>query len=119
MAVRHASLYSGLSGFNGALGCMAVGGLFFTFSWRTHLFAIASAFLSAYADIALSNLLGTVGLPACSWAATLTATLMLLLTGSLATYRIPIGQVMAPEHNLRSHSQWEAGNAADRETTDV
>ncbi|XP_059210830.1 urea transporter 2 [Centropristis striata] len=119
MAVRHGSLYSGLSGFNGALGCMAVGGLFFTFSWRTHLFAIASAFLSAYADIALSNLLGTIGLPACSWAATLTATLMLLLTGSLAAYRIPIGQVMAPEHNLRLHSQWEAGNTAERESTDV
>ncbi|XP_031706845.1 uncharacterized protein LOC116385485 isoform X4 [Anarrhichthys ocellatus] len=60
-----------------------------------------------------------VGLPACSWAATLTATLMLLLTGSLAAYRIPIGQVMAPEHNLRSRSQWEAGNTADRECTDV
>ncbi|XP_049424163.1 urea transporter 1 [Epinephelus fuscoguttatus] len=119
MAVRHESLYSGLSGFNGALGCMAVGGLFFTFSWRTHLFAIASAFLSAYADIALSNLLGTVGLPACSWAATLTATLMLLQTGSIAEYRIPIGQVMAPEHNLRSHSQWEAGNAEKRKSTDV
>ncbi|TDG99855.1 hypothetical protein EPR50_G00198390 [Perca flavescens] len=119
MAVHHDSLYSGLSGFNGALGCMAVGGLFFTFSWRTHLFAIASAFLSAYADIALSNLLGTVGLPACSWASTLTATLMLLLTGSLAAYRIPIGRVMAPEHNLCSHSQWEAGDTADRESTDV
>ena len=42
VAVRHDSLYSGLLGFNGALGCMAVGGLFFTFTWRTHLFAIAS-----------------------------------------------------------------------------
>ncbi|XP_007542814.1 urea transporter 2 [Poecilia formosa] len=119
MAVRHDSLYSGLSGFNGALGCMAVGGLFFTFSWRTHLFAIASAFLSAYSDIALSNLLGTVGLPACSWAATLIATLMLLLTGTLAAYRIPIGQVKAPERNLRWRSQWEAGNTEERESTDV
>ncbi|XP_051799591.1 urea transporter 2 [Acanthochromis polyacanthus] len=119
MAVRHGSLYSGLSGFNGALGCMNVGGLFFTFSWRTHLLAIASAFLSAYADIALSNLMGTVGLPVCSWAATLTATLMFLLTGSLAAYRIPTGQVMAPERNLRSRSQWEAGNTTDRESTDV
>lgn len=119
MAVRHESLYSGLSGFNGALGCMSVGGLFFTFSWRTHLFAIACAFLSAYADIALGNLMGTVGLPACSWAATLTATLMLLLTGSLAPYRIPIGQVMAPEQNLRSRSQWEAGNTEERASTDV
>ncbi|KAM9425743.1 urea transporter 1 [Pholidichthys leucotaenia] len=119
VAVRHDSLYSGLSGFNGALGCMAVGGLFFTFSWRTHFFAIASAFFSAYADIALSNLLGTVGLPACSWAATLITTLMLLLTGSLATYRIPIGQVKAPECNLHSRSQWEAGNTEERESTDV
>uniref|UniRef100_A0A3Q0SGL9 Urea transporter n=1 Tax=Amphilophus citrinellus TaxID=61819 RepID=A0A3Q0SGL9_AMPCI len=119
MAVRHESLYSGLSGFNGALGCMAVGGLFFTFSLRTHLFAIASAFFSAYADIALSNLMGTVGLPACSWAATLVATLMLLLTGSLAAYRIPIGQVRAPECNLRLRSQWEAGNVEERESTDV
>lgn len=41
MAVCHESLYSGLSGFNGALGCMAVGG-FFIFSLWTHLFAIAS-----------------------------------------------------------------------------
>lgn len=42
MAVHHDALYSGLSGFNGALGCMAVGGLFFAFSWKTHLFAVAS-----------------------------------------------------------------------------
>ncbi|XP_040925734.1 urea transporter 1 isoform X2 [Betta splendens] len=61
VAVNHHFLYSGLSGFNGSLGCMAVGGLFFTFSWRIHLLSIASAFLSAYADIALGNLLGTVG----------------------------------------------------------
>uniref|UniRef100_A0A7N6FKX9 Urea transporter n=1 Tax=Anabas testudineus TaxID=64144 RepID=A0A7N6FKX9_ANATE len=60
MAVKPDFLYSGLSGFNGSLGCMAVGGLFFTFSWRIHLLAIANAFLSAYADIALGNLLGTV-----------------------------------------------------------
>ncbi|CAB1424576.1 unnamed protein product [Pleuronectes platessa] len=116
MAVSHASLYSGLSGFNGALGCMAVGG-FFTFSWTTHLFSIASAFLSAYADIALGNLLGTVGLPACSWAATLTATLMLLLTGSLAAYSMPIEKVKAPEHNLNSgRRQWTAGNTLERDS---
>ncbi|KAI4808655.1 hypothetical protein KUCAC02_000704 [Chaenocephalus aceratus] len=81
--------------------------------------SLYSAFLSAYADIALSNLLGTVGLPACSWAATMTATLMLLLTGSLSTYRIPMGQVMSPEHNLRSRKQWKAGKTAEGESTDV
>lgn len=119
MGVRHSSLYAGLSGFNGALGCMAVGGLFFTFSWRTHLFAITSAFFSAYMDIALANLLGTVGLPACSWAATIVATLMLLMNGSLKPYRIPIGQVRSPEQNLRSHSQWKASSPTDQDSTDV
>ncbi|XP_061620135.1 urea transporter 1 isoform X1 [Phyllopteryx taeniolatus] len=119
MAVRHECLYSGLSGFNGALGCMAVGGLFFSFSWRTHLLAIASAFLSAFVDIALSNLLGAMGLPACSWAATLTATLLLLLPGGMSAYRIPLARVRAPERNLRSRSRWEAGSAAERNSTDV
>ncbi|XP_077355759.1 urea transporter 1 isoform X1 [Festucalex cinctus] len=119
MSVRHECLYTGLSGFNGALGCMAVGGLFFTFSWRTHLLAIACAFLSAFVDIALSNLLGAMGLPACSWAATLSATLMLLLTGSLSAYRIPLARVKAPERNLCSRGRWEAGSTVERESTDV
>ncbi|KAK2862765.1 hypothetical protein Q5P01_002298 [Channa striata] len=119
MAVNHGYLYSGLSGFNGALGCMTVGGLCFTFNWKIHLFAIVTAFISAYADIALGNLLGTVGLPASSWAATLTTTLMLLLTGSLAEYRIPTVQVMAPELNLRSRGQRKAGRTAEEESTDV
>ncbi|KAM3590243.1 uncharacterized protein V6R79_006438 [Siganus canaliculatus] len=119
MAVRHDSLYSGLSGFNGALGCMAIGGLFFTFSWRIHLFAITTAFLSAYADIALRNLLGTVGLPACSLPVTLIVTVMLLVNGSLAAYRIPTGQAMAPERNLRSRNHWSAGNTTERDSTDV
>lgn len=44
---------------------------------------------------------------------------MLLMTGSLGAYRIPIGQVMAPEHNLRSRSHWAAGNTAEKESTDV
>ncbi|KAL0969942.1 hypothetical protein UPYG_G00234900 [Umbra pygmaea] len=118
VSVRHGALYSGMSGFNGALGCMAIGGLYFTFSWRTHLFSLASAFLSAYADIALCNILGTVGLPASSWAATLTISLMLLLTGtSLSAYRIPIGRVRAPEQNIVCHSEWVAGETSD--STDV
>ncbi|KAF3697619.1 Urea transporter 1 Solute carrier family 14 member 1 Urea transporter, erythrocyte [Channa argus] len=119
MAVNHGYLYSGLSGFNGALACMTIGGLCFTFNWKTHLFAIASAFISAYVGIALGNLLGTVGLPVSSWAATLTTTLMLLLTGSLAAYRIPTAQVMAPEHNLRSHRHCDAGRTREKESTDV
>ncbi|KAK3568034.1 hypothetical protein QTP86_029109, partial [Hemibagrus guttatus] len=91
--VRQDVLYTGLAGFNGALGCMAVGQLLFTLSWRTHVFSIICAFLSSYANIALSNLLSNVGLPASSWASTLTISLMLLVSGrSLSTYSIAISQ---------------------------
>lgn len=51
------------------------------------------------------------GLPALSWAATLTTTLLLLLTGNLAKYRIPADQAVSPEDNLRCRSQWEAEEA--------
>ncbi|KAI4876612.1 hypothetical protein NFI96_020555, partial [Prochilodus magdalenae] len=57
LSVQQDALYTGLTGFNGALGCMSVGGLFFTLNWRTHAFAIVCAFLSSYGDIALSNVL--------------------------------------------------------------
>ncbi|XP_068164534.1 urea transporter 1 isoform X2 [Antennarius striatus] len=119
MAVRHECLYSGLLGFNGALGCMSIGGLCFIFNWRTHLLAIACAFFSSYVDIALGNLLGTVGLSASSWASTIIITLMLLLTGSLATYRIPSDQVMAPEHNRSFRLSWKSGKVTEVESTDV
>ncbi|XP_072544897.1 urea transporter 1 [Salminus brasiliensis] len=110
VAVRQDALYSGLSGFNGALGCMAVGGLLFTFNWRIHVFSIVCAFLSSYADIAFSNVLASVGLPASSWAATLTVTLMLLVTGrALSSYRIPTGP-KSPEHYLHTPNQWAEDN---------
>ncbi|KAM8881461.1 urea transporter 1 isoform 3-T3 [Synchiropus picturatus] len=78
-----------------------------------------AAFLSAYMDIALSNLLGKVGLPACSWASTLTSTLMLLLSGSLSTYRIPTDEVRAPEVNLHCQAQWRGGKASRRGSSGV
>ncbi|XP_065104756.1 urea transporter 2 isoform X2 [Paramisgurnus dabryanus] len=118
VSVQQGFLYSGLAGFNGALGCMTVGANFI-FNWRTHLLSIASAFLSSYSDIALGNLLGFVGLPASSWPATLTGTLMLLLTGkNLREYRIPIEQVTSPEMNLHSCLQWSEANTdvADERT---
>ncbi|TRY57477.1 hypothetical protein DNTS_014226 [Danionella cerebrum] len=106
MSVQHTHLYTGLSGFNGALGSMVVGA-FFIFNWKTQLLSI----VTAYTDIALSNLLGVVGLPASSWAATLTGTLVLLITGkNLREYRIPSNKVTTPEGNLHEHKEWSAAN---------
>ncbi|KAI7814586.1 putative urea transporter 1-like [Triplophysa rosa] len=110
VSVQRAFLYSGLAGFNGALGSMTVV-TYFILNWRTHLLSTASAFLSSYLDFALGNLLAFVGLPASSWAATLTGTLMMLLTGkNLREYRIPRGQVTSPEINFQSGIQWAEAN---------
>ncbi|XP_036452951.1 urea transporter 1 isoform X1 [Colossoma macropomum] len=112
VSVRRDALYSGLTGFNGALGCMAVGGLLFSLNWRTHVFAIVCAFLSSYADIAFSNVLANAGLPASSWAATLTVTLMLLVTGrALSSYRIHPRR-NSPEQYLQTPSQWTENNTS-------
>ncbi|KAK3546696.1 hypothetical protein QTP70_032176 [Hemibagrus guttatus] len=109
--VRQDVLYTGLAGFNGALGCMAVGQLLFTLSWRTHVFSIICAFLSSYANIALSNLLSNVGLPASSWASTLTISLMLLVSGrSLSTYSIAISQDRSPGDLLHTPIQCAEAN---------
>uniref|UniRef100_A0A8C2DLW8 Urea transporter n=1 Tax=Cyprinus carpio TaxID=7962 RepID=A0A8C2DLW8_CYPCA len=106
MSVQHSFLYSGLSGFNGALGCMVVG-VFYILSWRTHLLSIANG--DQFLFVSLSPV--QLGLPASSWAATLTGTLVLLLTGkNLKEYRIPTGKVTSPEQNLHSHKQWSAAN---------
>lgn len=67
----------------------------------------------------LFKILSQVGLPACSWAATLTTTLMLLMTGTLSSYRIPSNQVTAPKCNLHCCSQWEDGNTTRKRNTDV
>uniref|UniRef100_A0A8C9WJD1 Urea transporter n=1 Tax=Scleropages formosus TaxID=113540 RepID=A0A8C9WJD1_SCLFO len=106
VASPHTLLYTGLSGFNGALGCMAIGGLFFTLNWKTHLLSIASGETPpkrAQQLWALSA--ANVGLPACSWAATLTASLALLLSGhNLSAYRIPTSRVATPERNRRTQT---------------
>ncbi|XP_062849660.1 urea transporter 2 [Trichomycterus rosablanca] len=106
VAVQPDALYTGLAGFNGALGCMAIGGFFFTLSWKTHSLSIICAFLSSFADIALSNLLAHVGLPASSWASTLTITLMLLVKGrAISSYRITNRQDNLPECPLQTPDQ--------------
>ncbi|KAK2860275.1 hypothetical protein Q7C36_004441 [Tachysurus vachellii] len=111
VAVQQDVLYTGLAGFNGALGCMAVGQFLFTLSWRTHVFSIICAFLSSYANIALSNLLAHVELPASSWASTLTISLMILVNErSISTYSIAIGRNSSPEGPLHTPSQCAVAN---------
>lgn len=40
LAAPHEDIYSGLWGYNSALSCVAIGGVFYVITWQTHLLAV-------------------------------------------------------------------------------
>lgn len=40
LAAPHRDIYSGLWGYNSALSCIAVGGVFYVLTWETHILAL-------------------------------------------------------------------------------
>ncbi|PNJ80694.1 SLC14A2 isoform 2 [Pongo abelii] len=94
------SVYFGLCGFNSALACIAIGGMFYVITWQTHLLAIACALFAAYLGAALANMLSVFGLPPCTWPFCLSAlTFLLLTTNNPAIYKLPLSKVTYPEAN--------------------
>ncbi|XP_024091719.3 urea transporter 2 [Pongo abelii] len=94
------SIYFGLCGFNSALACIAIGGMFYVITWQTHLLAIACALFAAYLGAALANMLSVFGLPPCTWPFCLSAlTFLLLTTNNPAIYKLPLSKVTYPEAN--------------------
>ncbi|XP_076991692.1 urea transporter 2 isoform X1 [Tamandua tetradactyla] len=100
LATPFASIYFGLCGFNSTLACIAIGGMFYSITWQTHLLAIACALFAAYLGAALSNTLSVFGLPTCTWPFCLSAlTFLLLTTNNPAIYKLPLSKVTYPEAN--------------------
>ncbi|KAG9261852.1 urea transporter 2-like [Astyanax mexicanus] len=94
-------IYFGLWGYNCVLACIAVGGMFYALTWQTHLLAVVCAFFCAYLGSAISNVMATFGLPACTWPFCLSALTFLLITSETKTiYKLPLSKVAYPEKNL-------------------
>uniref|UniRef100_M3ZYR7 Solute carrier family 14 member 2 n=1 Tax=Xiphophorus maculatus TaxID=8083 RepID=M3ZYR7_XIPMA len=94
-------IYFGLWGYNCVLACIAVGGMFYALTWQVHLLAITCAFFCAYLGSAISNVMSTLGLPACTWPFCLSAlTFLLLTTGTKRIFKLPLAKVTYPEKNL-------------------
>lgn len=92
LAAPHADIYSGLWGYNSALSCIAIGGVFYVLTWQTHILALTcgktvkhdqhrpsrqlygikickhvfSAFFCAYMTAAISKLMSVVSQKLCS-----------------------------------------------------
>ncbi|NXU47674.1 UT2 protein, partial [Turnix velox] len=100
LATPFSKIYSGLWGYNSSLSCIAIGGMFYAFTWQTHLLAIACALLSAYMGAAVSNMLSVFGVPSGTWSFCLsTLTFLLMTPNNPAIYRLPLSKVTYPEAN--------------------
>src|SRR4029450_147623 len=58
------AIYHGLYGFNPVLSAIALGGLFFVFTWRSAVYALVAAIFTAIAFAAIAVLLSPIGMPA-------------------------------------------------------
>ncbi|XP_009875158.1 PREDICTED: urea transporter 2 [Apaloderma vittatum] len=100
LATPFSKIYSGLWGYNSSLSCVAIGGMFYAFTWQTHLLAVACALFSAYVGAAVTNMLSVFGVPSGTWSFCLSAlTFLLITTNNSAIYKLPLSKVTYPEAN--------------------
>ncbi|NWH21606.1 UT2 protein, partial [Grus americana] len=100
LATPFSKIYSGLWGYNSSLSCVAIGGMFYAFTWQTHLLAIACALFSAYLGATVTNMLSVFGMPSGTWSFCLSAlTFLLITTNNSAIYKLPLCKVTYPEAN--------------------
>ncbi|KAM6109079.1 urea transporter 2-like [Phoenicopterus ruber ruber] len=100
LATPFSKIYSGLWGHNSSLACVAIGGVFYAFTWQTHLLAISCALFSAYLGATATNMLSVFGLPPGTWSFCLSAlTFLLITTNNPAIYKLPLSKVTYPEAN--------------------
>ncbi|NXP69536.1 UT2 protein, partial [Ramphastos sulfuratus] len=100
LATPFSKIYSGLWGYNSSLSCIAIGGMFYAFTWQTHLLAITCALFSAYLGATVTNMLSVFGMPSGTWSFCLSAlTFLLITTNHSAIYKLPLSKVTYPEAN--------------------
>ncbi|XP_044030031.1 urea transporter 1-like isoform X2 [Siniperca chuatsi] len=109
LAAPHKDIYSGLWGYNSALSCIAIGGVFYVITWQTHLLALVCALFCAYMTAAISKLMSVLALPACTWPFCLSTLIFLLISSEIpAICRLPLSVVSYPEENRRYQRQLKA-----------
>uniref|UniRef100_A0A3Q1H728 Urea transporter n=1 Tax=Acanthochromis polyacanthus TaxID=80966 RepID=A0A3Q1H728_9TELE len=109
LAASHRDIYTGLWGYNSALSCIAIGGVFYVITWQTHLLALICALFCAYMMSATSKLMSVLALPACTWPFCLSTLIFLLISYEIpAICRLPLSVVSYPEENRRYRRQLKA-----------
>ena len=95
-------LRSGVMSYNPILTAIALGGFYLYFSWRSVIYALLGALLSIWFFVALSVILGPMGLPAAVLPMVLVVWIMLLGAQTFGFVRqVSLYKVTRPEEHLK------------------
>lgn len=96
------AIYSGLYGFNGVLCGIALGGVFYVITWKSGLYALLCAMMSAVMFASLVAFLSPLGMPTLTAPFVFSTWLFLLPKGSFhALQPVPLAEVTTPEQVRR------------------
>jgi urea transporter len=106
-------IYHGLYGFNPVLSAIALGGLFFVFTWRSAVYALVAAVFTAIAFAAIVVFLSPIGMPALTAPFVLVTWLFLLPKAGFRTLEpVALADVSTAENTRASYRIRAAGPSA-------
>jgi urea transporter len=107
------AIFHGLYGFNAVLCGIALGGLFFVLSWRSAIYALVAAIVSALVFAAIAVFLSPIGMPALTAPFVLVTWIFLLAKAGFGAL-VPVGlaDVSTAENSLASYRARGTGPAA-------
>jgi urea transporter len=107
------AVYHGLYGFNAVLCGIALGGLFFVLTWKSAIYALVAAIVSALVFAAIVVFLSPIGMPALTAPFVLVTWLFLLpKAGFRELVPVALADVSTAENAVSSYRTREGGSAA-------
>ncbi len=118
MGASGVAIYHGLWGFNSFDACLAIGGVFYVLTWRSGVFAVACAIITAVLFGAIGSLFAPWGLPALTLPFCFgTLAFVLVKDGSARLTPVAVADITTPEGHLGSLSSERGRHGPGRDAT--
>ncbi|XP_786452.4 urea transporter 1 [Strongylocentrotus purpuratus] len=102
LAATPADIYNGSWGYNSALTCGAIGGVFYVLNWSSHLMALISAIFAAMVRGAMARFFAAAQVPVVAFPFCIVAALFLLVdSNTKQLLRVPGDRMTYPEEHRK------------------
>ncbi|XP_030846550.1 urea transporter 2-like [Strongylocentrotus purpuratus] len=102
LAATPAEIYDGSWGYNSALTCGAIGGVFYVLNWSSHLMALISAIFAAMVRGAMARFFAAAQVPVVAFPFCIVAALFLLVdSNTKQLLRVPGDRMTYPEEHRK------------------